>query len=327
MSFASAIVGIAAKGGRMQRINDAVSGIQIGEPLVHRNLTVFPLFSSHVRRADYLTLDEALELKCSVVTEVSEGGSVPELKFVNSGNKPVFLLDGEQLIGAKQNRVLNLSILVAAGKTIIIPVSCVEAGRWRHHTSQFSSAESVHYAEGRAYKMAQVSASMRSTGQRKSDQGKVWEDISAKSARFKVVSETSAMSDIYAHEGDRIEDYVRSYPVKEGQCGAVFAIGGHLVGLELFDSAETLRKLFPKLLRSYGLDALDRSRMEPSGKETPRTSGEVDAFLKSLSDAKAEEFPAVGEGLDIRLSGHNLTGAALVADDHIIHLSAFSIGN
>ena len=134
----------------MQRIADAVNRHPDWRSHVCRNLTVFPLFSSHVRTADYLTLDEALEQKCSVVTEVSEGGSVPELRFVNSGNRRVFLLDGEQLIGAKQNRILNLSILVAAGKTIIIPVSCVEAGRWRHRTSQFSSAESVHYAEGRA---------------------------------------------------------------------------------------------------------------------------------------------------------------------------------
>lgn len=311
----------------MQKIVEAVTGIRIGEAMVCRNLTVFPLFSSHMRTADYLTLDEALEQKCSVISEVSEGGSVPELRFVNAGNRRVFLLDGEQLIGAKQNRVLNLSILVAAGKTIIIPVSCVEAGRWRHRTSQFSSAESVHYAEGRARKMSQVSASMRSTGQRRSDQGEVWRDISEKSSRFRVASETSAMSDIYAHEGDRLEDYVRFYSVLEGQCGAAFAIGRRVVGFELFDAEETLRKLFPKLLRSYGLDALDHARSEPSKKDMQCTPVEVDTFLKSISDAKAEEFPAVGEGLDVRLSGHNIIGAALVADDHIIHLSAFSTGN
>jgi hypothetical protein len=54
---------------------------------------------------------------------------------------------------------------------------------------------------------------------------------------------------------------------------------------------------------------------------------DANAFLNTVIDAKAEEFPAVGEGSDIRLSGRNITGAALVADDHIIHLSAFSVGN
>jgi hypothetical protein len=268
-----------------------------------------------------------LERKCSMITEVSEGGSVPELKFVNSGAKRVFLLDGEQLIGAKQNRVLNLSIIVAGGKIIIIPVTCVEAGRWRHRTSQFSSAPSAHYAEGRARKMAQVSESMRATGQRRSDQGRVWADISEKSARFSVASETSAMSDIFDKESEHIQDYVGSFSVLEGQSGAVFAIDGQIVGLDLFDSAETLKKLFPKLLHSYGLDALDRARSKSSKKEKRCTPTQVEAFLKRVSEAKIEEFPAVGEGVDIRFSDRNITGAALSVDDHIVHLSAFAAGN
>ena len=108
---------------------------------------------------------------------------------------------------------------------------------------------------------------------------------------------------------------------------AVFAIGEGVVGLELFNSAETLRKLFPKLLRSYGLDALGQSRSKPSQKKTLCTAADANAFFESVCNAKAEEFPAVGEGLDIRLSGCNLTGAALAAKGRIIHLSAFAIGN
>ncbi len=308
----------------MQSIIDATAGVRIGEPMVHGNLTVFPLFGGLPAAADYLTLDEALAQKCAMVTEVSEGGSVPELKFVNSGDKWVFLLDGEQLVGAKQNRVLNLSILVAGGKVIIIPVTCVEAGRWRHRTQQFSSSASVHYAEGRARKMAQVSASMRSTGRRNADQGRVWADISEKSARFSVASETSAMSDIYDKESERLQDYTASFSTLEKQSGAVFAIDGQIVGLDLFDSAETLKKLFPKLLNSYGLDALDRARSRPSKRTKGCSQADVEAFLKSVQEAKTEEFPAVGEGVDIRFSGSNMNGAALAVNNRIVHLSAFA---
>ncbi len=307
----------------MEWIVDAVKDIRIGEPKLYRNLTVFPLFGSHAGTADYLTLDEALEQKCSKVTEVSEGGSIPELKFENSGSRPVFLLDGEQLVGAKQNRVLNLSIMVAGGITVIIPVSCVEAGRWHHRTSHFSSAQSVHYAEGRASKMAQVSESLRSMGKRSSNQSQVWEDIAGKASRLGVASKTSAMSDIYAQEAIRLDDYSHYFSTLEGQSGAVFAINGKVVGLELFDSSETMKKLFPKLIHSYGLDALDRDRQPKSGKEAVCAPEDIDSFLKSLIEAKKEEFDAVGEGRDVRLSGKNLTGAALVVDDRVVHLSAF----
>ncbi|MEJ2244890.1 MAG: hypothetical protein P8Y80_02210 [Acidobacteriota bacterium] len=309
----------------MALIVDAVKNVRVGEPALFRNLAVFPLFGSDAGAADYLTLDEALEQKCSEVTEVSEGGSVPELKFVNSGERPVFLLDGEQLIGAKQNRILNLSILVAGGRTIIIPVSCVEAGRWRHRTSRFSSDQSVHYAEGRARKMAQVSLSMGATGQRRSDQSKVWEDIREKSSRFSVLSDTSAMSDIFEKEEARLKDYEQSFQVREGQSGAVFAINGKIVGLDLFDSVETLKKLFPKLLQSYGLDALDHDRRESSAGKAACGLKDVDAFLKSITEAEAKEFDAVGEGHDVRLSGKELTGAALIVDKRVIHMSAFAV--
>jgi hypothetical protein len=315
------------KGAYMQSVTEAVTGIRIGEPTTYRNLSVFPLFGIDLKNAGYITLDEALERKCSVVTEVSEGGSVPELKFVNSGGLPVFLLDGEELVGAKQNRILNLSILVAAGKTLIIPVSCVEAGRWSHRSQHFASAPRAHYAEGRARKMAQVSASLRATGQRRSDQSAVWDHIREKSANFCVSSETSAMSDIFEQESVRLEDYVRPFPVVEGQSGAIFAIGERIAGFDLFDSPDTFRKLFPKLLRSYGLDALDHARREGSDTKARCTPAKANAFLGRVAKSKAEEFPAVGEGIDVRLSGRNLNGAALVADDHVIHLSAFSMGD
>ncbi len=311
----------------MQNIIDAVTSVRIGEPTAYRNLTVFPLFGTDLKNTGYITLDEALERKCSVVTEVSEGGSVPELKFVNSGAFPVFLLDGEELVGAKQNRILNLSILAAAGKTLIIPVSCVEAGRWSHRSQHFAAAPRAHYAEGRARKIAQVSASMRATGQRRSDQSAVWEDIREKSVNFCVSSETAAMSDIFEQESVRLEDYVRPFPVMEGQVGAVFAVGERVTGFDLFDSSDTFRKLFPKLLRSYGLDALERARREDSGTKVRCSSSKAHAFLERVGKARAEKFPAVGEGTDIRLSGRNLNGAALAANDHVVHLSAFSMGD
>jgi hypothetical protein len=308
----------------MKVIIDTASKVKIGTPTTFRNLTVFPLLAGNGTAADYLTLDEALSQKCATITEVSEGGSVPELKFVNSSGKRIFLLDGEELVGAKQNRVLNLSILVPAGKTIVIPVSCVEAGRWHHRSREFSSAPRAHYAEGRSRKMAQVSESMRSSGRRTSNQGEVWRDISAKFSKFGSSSPTSAMSDIYEQQSGRLEEYVGSFAPAASQVGAVFVINGKIVGLDLFDFPETFKKLLPKLLRSYGLDALDRAASASVEAQPLPSDVEVDKFLKEVMAAKAEEFPAIGQGQDLRLTGSALTGAALAADDRVVHLSAFA---
>jgi len=311
----------------MKQILEATSDIRVGAATTFKNLSIFPLLGGEFATADYLTLDEALAQKCTEITEVSEGGSVPELKVVNSSGKPVFLLDGEELIGAKQNRILNLSILVPAGKTLVVPVSCVEAGRWHHRSREFASAPRAQYAEGRAMKMCQVNESMRATGRRTSNQGEVWQNIDEKFRKFRSSSGTSAMSDIYEQQAVHLEDYVRAFSLSANQVGAAFAIEGKIVGMDLFDSPETLRKLFPKLLRSYGLDALDKalSGSEKKKSYTQPATTKVEAFLKKVAKAEAKEYPAVGEGQDVCLTHPALTGGALAAAGHIVHLSAFAI--
>jgi hypothetical protein len=311
----------------MQLIADTISKVKVGEAKTFKNLTVFPILGAVGAAADYITLDEALAEKVASVTEVDESGSVPELKFTNSSDSRVFLLDGEELIGAKQNRVLNLSILVPAGKTIVIPVSCVESGRWHHRSREFASAPRAHYAAGRAEKMSQVSASLRSSGLRTSDQAEVWQNISNKFSRFRASSATSAMSDIYEQRSGRLEKYLSSFSTVEGQVGAMFAIDGKIIGFDLFDCPDTLGKLFPKLLRSYGLDALDRAISAPKAAERASPPGqlEAEAFLEAAAKTQGEEFPAVGEGRDLRLKTPGLAGAALESNERIVHLCAFAV--
>ena len=84
------------------------SRISLGPSQSFRNLMVVPLLDPSLQTAGWLTLDDALALGVTEITEVSEAGSVPQLRLLNRGDVPVFLLDGEELVGAKQNRILNL---------------------------------------------------------------------------------------------------------------------------------------------------------------------------------------------------------------------------
>ena len=155
----------------MKLIDDTLAALSIAAPQRFSNLTVYPLIAPADLDADYLVLDEALRRKLAPVTEVSCGGSVPELAFDNQADEGVLLLDGEELVGARQNRVLNITILVGGHKNIVIPVSCVEHGRWRYNSDEFASADRALFSKARGKKMRQVSASMRESGTRRSDQG------------------------------------------------------------------------------------------------------------------------------------------------------------
>lgn len=118
----------------------AVSNVRVGEPVRFQSLSVFPLFDGEHTPVEYLLSDEGIGSGSVTVEEVSEAGSVPDLLVENKGDVRVLFLEGEQLIGAKQNRVLNTSVLIAAHSKIKIPVSCVEQGRWHTVPSTLAPA-------------------------------------------------------------------------------------------------------------------------------------------------------------------------------------------
>ena len=303
-----------------ESVFEAVGATTFGPAQTFRNLTLVPLMANEPGEADYAILDEALALGTIAIEETSEDGRVPELKVLNHGEKAVLLLDGEELIGAKQNRVLNLSILVPPQSSRTIPVSCVEAGRWSRSSARFSSAPRAHYAEGRREKMQQVTASLRSSGARTSDQRAVWAGIEEKMSRLGSRSRTAAMSAMYEDLQQPLEDFVSAFQAMDGQVGAMFLVNGRPGGVELFDAPATWKKLSPKLVRSYALDAIDRSR-EPSAPVEPMPAR---ALIDAVRSSDASVFDAVGEGSDVRLTGSDVGGAALVARGRTIHLSAFA---
>ena len=118
--------------------------LRVGDPVRHEALAVFPLFAEANGHVEYRLSDEALADEQILVEEVSEGGSVPDLLVENKGDQRVLFLEGEELVGAKQNRILNTSVLVAAHSKIKIPVSCVEQGRWGYSTRHFGRAVPIH---------------------------------------------------------------------------------------------------------------------------------------------------------------------------------------
>src|ERR1700680_626449 len=118
----------------MNKLADLFVNLAVGTPQTHENMAIYPLYVKNGHQRGYQTLDEALEAKTVEVLEVSEGGSVPNLAVRNTGTRPILLVIGEELIGAKQNRVLNTSLLVPAESELKIPVSCVERGRWSYRS-------------------------------------------------------------------------------------------------------------------------------------------------------------------------------------------------
>jgi len=302
-------------------IREYLEGLKLGRKQIYRNLGVFPLLSTYELSLEYLTLDEALPEGLIEVVELDEGGSVPELRVINRSPLMVLILDGEELVGAKQNRIVNTTILIKAKSTTVIPVSCVEHGRWSYSSARFRSERRMMSPNLRSRKAQQVNYSIRACGEFRSDQGALWDGIAEKAERMHAESATGAMASIFEKEMPSIREYVKHFRLVEAQVGAVFMINGRVAGLEAFGKHGTFKKIFGKLIESYALDAIDWYDPE---KEDKFLKSAVTGFMRTSLDTSLNVQPSVGLGTDCRMESEKIAGFALVLDNALLHVSLFA---
>ena len=303
----------------MEHVKSTLAHLKLGGPTTHGGLTVFPLVSGRTSHLSYILLEEGLRQGQVTIREVTEGGRVSELTVENRAAQPLLIVDGEELVGAKQNRVANLTMLIPAAKTTDIPVSCVEAGRWAYDRRDFAVSDRVQNARGRAEKLQDVRESIRTVNRRVSDQGRVWSSLSEEAVVHSAHSPTRAMGAIFERHADILDEHVEALDAKADQVGAIFSMGVGRFGLDLFDNPRTFAAFLPKLVRSYAVDTLGRR----GGGRASVSNGAAE-FLRTVTGGRCDDHPAVGLGRDVGIVGEGMVAGALVHDDTVVHLTAFS---
>ncbi len=321
----------------MSATSSILSALQLGEPTSCNNLSLVPLLSDVQTDPTYITLEKGLASSTVEVEELDNGASVSDVLFRNLSDNHVLLFEGEELLGAMQNRILNVSILVSPKTKQILPVSCVEAGRWHHEErdpskQKFSVANRVHYARGRALENRAVSMNLHSSREYRGNQGRTWSEIDEKSARLNVSSESSAADAMYVSTRTKIDNFVESFKHVPDQIGSIFVLDGLVSGLELYSSQDTHAQMLPRLVRSYALDAIDSSVSKAESKSDPkkatslgRSKTAAEEFLARISNSWTKRFKGVCLGENIRFTDERLTGSALEHEDRVLHLSAFAL--
>src|SRR5262249_46640742 len=176
---------------------DMLRSVRVTDCQTAAGLQVFGLWHDLQPSLGYLTLDDALELQALKVTEVSDGGNVPTLKVINTSGARVFLMAGEKQGGAKPNRGLNTRPTVAAETAIVVPVSCVEQGRWAYRRPDFGSSGTSSHARLRAQMNRQANAGYASFGFAACHQREIWNEVSEKLTRMGSHSDSSALEQTY----------------------------------------------------------------------------------------------------------------------------------
>jgi hypothetical protein len=239
---------------------------------------------------------------------------VPELFVENPTDSAVLLYDGEELVGAKQNRILNVSVLVEADAKLPIPVSCVEQGRWSRRSDLFGSAKHISHSHLRRRKAETLAAQPLARGVA---QGQVWDEVSAKQMRMGVRSETAANRDTFEAHAAQLRALEQAFAAAPGQCGAVLGLGDDLC-LDAVSRPDAFALLWPKLRAGYLLDALERLDRRATSVER------ISAFVAEVGGASVTRGPSAGLGEDVRLRGEAVVGSGLTLDGETIQLSAFT---
>ena len=291
-------------------------GLKVGEPTTHGRLTLVPIYGDRPV-GEYLLASEAIERGQLEISEVP-GGSVPQLAAMNSAAKPILILDGEHLEGAMQDRVLNTTVLVRAQAKTVLPVSCVEAGRWHYSSGEHFAASPDHsYARLRHANIESVSASMRSGHGPRSDQSRVWDEVARKQAEIGLdASPTGAMRDAYVSKRRDLDSMIAGFDSPAGgQTGVAAVIDGAPAVVDVFDKPETLERLWTRLVRAYAMDAL--------APNTKVGGSSAEDFLIAAAGADKTSHESLGLGMDVILSSEFVIGKALWWEEAVVHLSLF----
>ena len=249
-------------------VKSRLQSVQFGAIQMYKSIAIVPLIAPTDGMFQYRTLGEALATWDIAITEVSAAGSVPELMVVNRANKPVLLIDGEELAGAKQNRVLNTSILLKEVSETKIPVSCTEQGRRSYASKAFSESGNVMAYKSRSKKTRSVQCSIEASGAYHSDQG-----------------ESGTASPSFRPK-PAVDDGEEAYLIREGfeklvaLAEVVFpgfvnvahgrgVMGRRPVGVDMLSLTAAYAKLHPKLVRSYMLEGLLDPKAKPTTHQTP----------------------------------------------------------
>lgn len=249
----------------------------------------------------------------------SAAHEVNRLMVVNRSGKPLYLMPGEVVVGGDQDRTIGEETTIAStGKPISIDVFCVEHGRWRgreraesaplfaafNPDSKPAEAQAMADQAKRGYFTA-TAGSLNKAGRQAVQSGEgqeaVWNNVERLNEGFKVKSDSGAFTHAYVAKPirDGLEPYLTALSAKVGAesrvVGAVVAINGKIESVDVFESTPLFRKLWPKLLKSYALDALGAATAKPATKES--SVADASAFLTKVLQASVSSTKQTKGGL------------------------------
>ncbi|PKL82441.1 MAG: hypothetical protein CVV24_10110 [Ignavibacteriae bacterium HGW-Ignavibacteriae-3] len=288
----------------------------------YRGITAVQFFTSDIDTFDYMPLGKAAEQNFIKLKEINEGGSVNDVFVINSSDKYVFMMDGDIIIGAKQNRIINTSVLLPPKSKSSIHVSCVEQGRWSNGGGSFKPSDYTAPSSMRMNKNKDVFTNLRSGNEHYADQNRVWESVSENLRDMKVESKTDSLDDVIKEKKEEFDLFADKFSISENCNGIALFHGGDFIGLDLFNSSEVYKEYFPKIIKGIIWELTGKWHTAEDTKESEFKYRTLEMIDKIESQEK-NKFKGAGVGEEERFDDQALSGFKLNYQNKLIHLAAF----
>jgi len=310
-----------------QALIDFISNLGIGSCAHAGRLTLISLLAPKrtpsTGPSPYLLYQQAHEASLISIEEVGNGGIVGELQVANRANQHVLLVEGEVLLGMKQTRVLNVTILVPAQTVLQVPVSCVESGRWRAVSEEATGKAAVHLVPSvRAAKTVTVARSMRGARTFASDQHAVWAGVDRVLDGYGADAPSRSYADLAGADATALTDVAKSVEPAPGQTGVLVLVDSHVSCVDVFESPQVLSALWSGLVASYQAESL-ATRDQKARPAVARAKAVAWGWFRSIVASSIAVGPEIGLGAHLTVVAPGVEAAALVHGGKVVHLSAF----
>lgn len=285
-----------------------MGSLVLNGPVNCKNLSIYFISLSQAPKTpetEFITLDEGVKSGKVLITE-GKNTSVQQLVISNNSKKPLFIAAGELVKGGKQDRTLQTSLIVPAGrKGVPIPSFCVEQSRWN---------------SGRKFAaQGAILANKSYAGVSSADQSKVWSKVAhqKKALRDNVskinkkslgASKTSSMNEeLNQKEVKKIIDEYKNamnsgFEKVQHPVGFIYAVDGKFTAGYIFKNSNLFKKLWPKYAVSVSTEAL-------SGKVTEKpkqvTDEDLRIYIANAFDGKSKATKLPADNRVVRYFGKN----------------------
>lgn len=281
--------------------------MELMEPQIYDSIAVIPI-RTKASKMDLLTVKKGFELGLISIEECEES-TVNQIIVKNNSISPLILVDGDEILGAKQNRIVNHTTLVGPKSSIGLSVSCVEQGRWAYKDS-FKVSANIANSRTRSIKAKAQYSNMNA-------QSEVWHSISDLEDRNSFHSSTHAMSESYDRLKAKHEKYLEKFERIKGQSGAMVFVNGEFEGMDVFINPQIYGEYHEKILKSYIIDKDDINQESINKYDYAIKALEI---LEAIETSEIRENKTQGIGRSISFSNEIGTGSALIYKDEVLHI-------